>query len=142
MNNLEKYPDNNLGKKINPLVVAIRDGLKINTPQFRSKLDKAILGLTGKNEDDDILSDRLVKLSLERVAEEDYSGPLPLDSNLSDEYYSLLKKDLFKEIQERSCFHDYKEIREIIKSINKNTLDGDKVEELVDEAMGLTEGDE
>ncbi len=139
MNKFEKYEDDNLEKKINPLVVAIREGVKINTPQFYSKLDKVISSFKRKNEGQELVSDRLIKLSLEKLAEEDYSGPLPLDSSLSEKYYSLLKKELFEEIKRKSYFYDYEKIREILKNINKNALDGDKVEELINEAMNLTE---
>jgi thymidylate synthase ThyX len=140
MNKFEKYQDNNLGKKINPLVVLIREGTKINSPQFSSKLEKIISNFKEKNEDEEILSDRLIKLSLERVAEEDYSGQLPIDSSLSEKYSSLLKKELFQEIKRKSCFHDYKEIRSILENINKNVLDDNKAEELINEAMNLVEG--
>lgn len=144
---LNREADNFIFNKSNPIINAIKDAnFNLNNPDIDRKIDKLKENVVGKffsNQDFsgmDIQGDierRILKKSLEHLAENDLGGSLGLYENLEEKYLDILSDEAIFLIRHDFDFNNFYDSARYLKDLcnrldEKNILDNNQKGHLFD----------
>jgi len=137
--NLEKICLSKSRQVINA-IIEDQNNYRLNTPRVENKLAKAVtealkdLNLESSEENQRNISEQIIKLSIEFIAQDRAMGKISSFKNLEDRYLKILF-DKVMELRERGTeFQDYSEIINLINALDSNKiLDNDNRGKLIDD---------
>ncbi len=137
--NLEKICLSKSRQVINA-IIEDQNNYRLNTPRVENKLAKAVtealkdLNLEGSEENQRNISEQIIKLSIEFIAQDRAMGKISSFKNLEDRYLKILFDKVMELREQGTEFQDYSEIINLINALDSNKiLDNDNRGKLIDD---------
>lgn len=137
--NLEKICLSKSRQVINA-IIEDQNNYRLNTPRVENKLAKAVtealkdLNLEGSEENQRNISEQIIKLSIEFIAQDRAMGKISSFKNLEDRYLKILFDKVMELREQGTEFQDYSEIINLVNRLDTNKiLDNDNRGRLIDD---------
>ncbi len=137
--NLEKICLSKSRQVINA-IIEDQNNYRLNTPRVENKLAKAVtealkdLNLESSEENQRNISEQIIKLSIEFIAQDRAMGKISSFKNLEDRYLKILFDKVMELREQGTEFQDYSEIINLINALDSNKiLDNDNRGKLIDD---------